>query len=136
MNHTIRTHENGEKELWIMAGDFNCRSRKDNFRYKYSSNWPYFIVSDYMNSPDTPYYDLVSEMYPETFCPSHVNGMRIDYIYVTKPVLKSCRNVITKTDDYTKPKKAYYPDGSKFSNFYTPSDHFPTIIDLNISKLK
>ena len=129
-NHTVKTHENPEKELWIMAGDFNSRSRKDNFQYKWSLSNPNFMVQKYIEE-ETPYfYDVVAENYPEIFCPSHSGKSRIDYMFVTKALLKSIRSVDAEPDSYTKAT----PSGVK--KYYSPSDHYPIIVEFNLSKIK
>ena len=129
-DHTVKTCENPGQGLWIMAGDFNSRSRKDNFQYKWSLSNPNFMVQKYIEE-ETPYfYDVVAETYPEIFCPSHSGKSRIDYMYVTKPLLKSIRRVDADPDSYTKAT----PSGIK--NYYSPSDHYPIIVDFNLSKIK
>jgi len=131
LNHTILKSKDPNSEYWIMAGDFNSRSRKDNFKYKYSDAAPSFMVLDYLMSAKSPYYDIVAESYPGIWCPSHVNKSRIDYILMTKPLMDACVEVYTNTDSYTSPNPS-----EEVSRFYVPSDHFPIIVDFKLSKLK
>lgn len=128
LDHTVRKTKNPDKELWIMAGDYNSYSRKDNFNYKWNNASLGFQTQDYMIF-HSPFFDLVSECYPDMFCPSCGN-LRIDYMYVSKPMLKACTEVYTKTDDYTKRVK------SEKTSFYIPSDHYPIVADFKISKMK
>ena len=129
-NHTIKTMPNPQDQLWIMAGDFNARSRKDNFKYKWSLSDPRFTVHKYIEDEVPFLYDVVSEVYPEIFFPSHAGNSRIDYVYVSKPLLNSIKNVMAETDSYTKPVS------SGVKKFYRPSDHYPIMIDFNLSKIK
>ncbi len=129
-NHTVRTHPNASSEYWIMAADYNSISRKDNFKYRYGDASMSFLTQDYMLSDKTPYYDIVAEVYPGLFCPSCGKNTRIDFFYVTKPLLNACKDVFTQTDSYTARVK------TGLSNFYRPSDHFPIIVDFDMSKLK
>ena len=132
VNHTVRTVPNPETQYWIMAGDYNSKSRKDNFKYGYLDSSLSFIVHDYIASDKTPYYDLVAETYPGLFCPSCGKNTRIDYFYLTKPLLEACKDVNVTPDSYTN----RWCDTPQISNFWHPSDHFPIIADFNLSKLK
>lgn len=129
-NHTVRTRPNAGSEYWIMAGDFNSVSRKDNFIYRYEDSSMHFLTQDYMAGEKTPYFDLVAEMHPGVFCPSCGPGQRIDFFYVTRPLLNACAEVYTQPDSYTSRAKS----GVKY--FWRPSDHFPIIVDFDLSKLK
>ena len=77
----------------------------------------------------SPFFDLVSECYPDDFCPSCGN-LRIDYMYVSKPMLKACTDVYTEPDSYTK------REHSGVSTFYIPSDHYPIVADFKMAKMK
>jgi len=129
LDHTVRTHSAPENELWMVMGDFNARSRKDNFQYKLSPASQDFLTHNYIEESAPYLYDVVAELFPETFCPSH-GKKRIDYIYVTKPLLKSIKNVETSPDAYTKQK----PSG--INKFMRPSDHLPIIVDFKLDKIK
>ena len=128
LDHTVRKTKNPDKELWIMAGDFNSYSGKDNYIYKWNDVDKAFQTQDYMTL-QSPFFDLVSEYYPDVFMPTCGN-LRIDYMYVSKPVLRACTNVIAQPDSYTKRVN------SGVDKFYTPSDHYPIIAEFKISKLK
>ena len=131
LRHTVGTSEDPTNEFWLMAGDFNSRSRKDNFHYKYSDAAPSFMVQDFMMSAESPYYDIVAESFRNMWCPSHVNNSRIDFVYVTKPLLDACKDVDPFVDSYTNAVRSEVS-----SNFWIPSDHHPIIVDFNLAKLK
>jgi endonuclease/exonuclease/phosphatase family metal-dependent hydrolase len=128
LDHTVRKTKNPDKELWIMAGDFNSYSGKDNYAYRWTDVDKAFQTHDYMTLK-SPFFDLVSECYPDTFMPTCGN-LRIDYMYVSKSVLKACTGVISQPDTYTK------REHSGVDKFYIPSDHYPIIAEFKISKLK
>lgn len=130
LNHTTRTHENPGKEYWMMMGDFNSRSRKDNFKYKWSDASQNFLVQNYIEDTAPYFYDVIAEMFPGTFIPSTYEQSRVDYVYVTKPLLKGIVYAETVRDSYTKP--VY----TGISNFWKPSDHLPIIVDFNLDKVK
>lgn len=128
LDQTVRKTKNPEKELWIMPGDYNSYSRKDNWHYKWNNASPGFTTQDYMIF-HSPFFDLVAECYPDDFLPSCGN-LRIDYMYVSKPMLRACSEVYTQPDSYTK------REHSGVSSFYIPSDHYPIIADFKMSKMK
>ena len=130
LNHTTRTVADPGKELWMMLGDFNSRSRKDNFKYKWSDASEDFLTHNYIEDTAPYYYDVIAEVYPGTFVTSTYGQARVDYIYVTKPLLKAITYAETIRDSYTKP--VY----SGVSNFWNPSDHLPTVVDFNLKKIK
>ena len=111
-----------------MAGDYNSYSRRDNYKYNWNNASLGFTTQDYMIF-NSPFYDLVYESYPDVFMASCGN-LRIDYMYVSKAMLKACANVYAETDEYT--NREY----SGVSSFYIPSDHFPIVADFKISKMK
>jgi endonuclease/exonuclease/phosphatase family metal-dependent hydrolase len=111
-----------------MAGDFNSYSGKDNYIYKWNDVDKAFQTQDYMTL-QSPFFDLLREYCPDTFMPTCGN-LRIDYMYVSKPVLKACTGVISQPDTYTR------REHSGVDKFYIPSDHYPIIAEFEISKLK
>lgn len=130
LDNSVNKSKNPNKELWIMAGDYNSYSRRDNHHYKWNNASPGFTAQDYMIF-HSPFYDLVKECYPDDFFPSCGN-LRIDYMYVSKPMLNACIEVYAEPDNYTKREK----DPSGNTSFFIPSDHYPIIADFKLSKMK
>ena len=128
LDGTVRKSKNPDSELWIMAGDYNSYSRKDNYKYKWNNASLGFQTQDYMIF-HSPFFDLYDACYPEDFGPTCGN-LRIDYMYVSKPMLKACIDIYVQPDSYTK------REHSGVSTFYIPSDHYPIIADFKISKMK
>ena len=128
LDGTVRTTEDPNKEFWIMAGDYNSYSRNDNYHYKWNSASLGFQAQDYMIF-SSPFFDLYDVCYPNDFLPT-CGTLRIDYMYVSKPMIKACIDIYQKPDSYTK------REHSGVSTFYIPSDHYPIIADFNIAKMK
>ena len=128
LDGTVRKSENPDNELWIMAGDYNSYSRKDNWKYKWNNASLGFSTQDYMIF-HSPFFDLVNECFPDFFYPTCGN-LRIDYMYVSKPMLKACSDLQLEPDKYTT------REHSGVSTFYIPSDHYPIIADFKLSKMK
>ena len=127
--HTIGTipAEEASSQYWMMMGDFNSRSRVDNWVYHYPEDDTRLLVHDYIKA-GTPYLDMVHERHPNDFYTTTGGRSRIDYIYCTKPVLDCVVSEQIVSDQYTTPVR----NPQKISNFWHPSDHRPIIVDLRL----
>ena len=125
--HTIGTVKEAKDQYWMMMGDFNSRSRRDNFFYKYPDDDTRFLVHDYIHGC-TPYIDVLGTLYPGEFITTTGGESRIDFIYCTKPLFDSVVEARVVSDSYTTPVR----DPQNLSNFWHPSDHRPFIVDFNI----
>lgn len=128
-NHTILTGPRAQDELWMMLGDFNSRSPKDNWIYGYPEGAPQLMVHRYILT-QTPYLDLLAERDSASFYSSTGKRSRIDFVYCTPPVAAAVHEARIVSDSYTIPVR----DARKLSNFYHPSDHRPILIDLDFGK--
>ncbi|MBO4340928.1 MAG: endonuclease [Bacteroidales bacterium] len=131
VRHTVKTSAHPEEELWLMAGDFNSKSRKDNFHYGYPEDTTAFLVHDFLGGEESPYYDIVAETFPGEFRSSHGKDVRIDYVYVTKALLDARKEVYTQTDEYTTAVRS-----EPVNWFWIPSDHYPIIVDFDRRKMR
>ncbi len=124
--HTIGTDPAAAEGLWMMMGDFNSRSRLDNWVYRYADDDTKLLVHDYILQ-HTPYVDIIYESNPNNFYSSTWGRARIDFVYCT-PLLANCVvNAVMYTDDYTRPVKS-----KVVTSFYEPSDHRPIVVDFKI----
>ncbi|MDE7407809.1 MAG: endonuclease, partial [Muribaculaceae bacterium] len=126
--HTIDTHQNADKELWMMMGDFNSKSRVDNHYYKYTPDTTAFLCQDYVIN-NTPYVDVIAKRNPGKFISSCGSPIRIDYVYCTKPLYDRVKHAEIIHDSYTTPVR-----DERVKSFYNPSDHCPILIDFDLSK--
>ncbi len=127
--HTIESVPGSDEQMWLMAGDFNSRSRLDNWFYKYPEDDTKLLVHDYILQ-STPYVDIIAEKYPGEFKSSTGGQSRIDFIYCTPPL---CERIVWTdiiVDGYTKPVR----DGQGLSNFWHPSDHLPIMVEFDLKK--
>lgn len=125
--HTIIEQENAENEMWLMAGDFNSRTRKDNHFYKYDENSTAFLVHDYILQ-NTPYIDIIGERYKGEFHTTTQGNARIDFVYCTQPLYERIVDAYVVRDDYTSTNARL----DEATNFYFPSDHLPILVDFEI----
>lgn len=126
-SHTVATEPDAAQQLWMMMGDFNSRSRRDNGVYKYPVDDTRFLVHDYI-AEHTPYVDVIAEKYPGEFCATMPGKSRIDFVYCTPPLYERISHARVVVDDFTEPVR----DPAKLSNFYHPSDHRPILVDFDM----
>ena len=127
--HTILTEPDAANQLWMMMGDFNSRSVKDNWVYKFPEDDPRLWVSRYVLE-NTPYVDVIAERNPNNFYTSTGGKSRIDFVYCTRPLYDRITDARIIDDAYTRPVR----DAKKISNFYHPSDHLPIIVDFDLTE--
>ena len=63
----------------MMMGDFNSRSPKDNWFYKYDEGDSRLIVHDYILR-NTPYVDIIGDRFAEEFHSTTYGKARIDFV--------------------------------------------------------
>ena len=126
-NHTIGTVPDAKEQLWMMMGDFNSRSSRDNWFYKYPADDTRFLVHDYILQ-NTPYVDVIAEKYPGEFKTTTGGKSRIDFVYCTPALYELVTHADVVTDGYTTPVR----DPGNLSNFWHPSDHRPIVVDFNL----
>lgn len=124
--HTIGTDPSAAQGYWMMMGDFNSRSRVDNWVYRYADDDTKLLVHDYIIER-TPYVDVVYESDPMSFFSSTGGKSRIDFVYCTPPLADCVVKAEIHTDSYTRPVRS-----EVVKSFYEPSDHRPIIVDFDI----
>ena len=126
-SHTIATQSDAGQQLWMMMGDFNSRSRRDNRVYNYPDDDTRLLVHDYI-AEHTPYVDVIAEKHPGEFHTTTHGQSRIDFVYCTQPLCERITRAEVIADDFTEPVR----DPGKLSNFYHPSDHRPILVDFDM----
>lgn len=122
---TILEQDPEGKGNWMMVGDFNAVSRVDNWHLGRPEDDKAFLLNDYVRS-QTPYVDLIETWYPGEYQESTFSGRRIDFVYLTKPLMDKVSDARTVRDGYA----TTYRDGRKGINFCHPSDHYPITFTL------
>lgn len=131
LNHTIGLCPHGEKELWMMLGDFNALSPLDNDVYKLPENSSEFLVHNYILK-HSPYIDVIKEKHPHQFKPTWADGkQRIDFVYATRPLYNMIKTATVVWDNYTTPVRNSEKTGGFY--FWRPADHLPIMMDLDLS---
>lgn len=125
-DHTIAKHTDAANEYWLMAGDYNSRSRVDNHFYKWADDDTRFLVHDYI-AQHTPYIDIIAERFPGEFHTTIAGKARIDFVYCTAPLYERIIDAYVVNDVYTKE-----PVLHEKTKFHIPSDHLPILVDLEM----
>jgi endonuclease/exonuclease/phosphatase family metal-dependent hydrolase len=124
---TVSKIAGAAQQYWMMMGDFNAKSRVDNWFYKWPQDTTAFLVHDYIHST-TPYIDVIKEKYPDKFFTTTGGKTRIDFFYCTAPLYKKITRAEVISDDYTTPVR----NEQKISNFWHPSDHRPILVEIEL----
>ena len=122
--HTIGTDIEAAEGLWMMMGDFNSRSRLDNWVYRFAADDTKLLVHDYIMG-STPYVDIIHEGDPVSFFSSTGGKARIDFVYCTPPLAACVVKAEIHTDSYTRPVRS-----EVVKSFWEPSAHRPIIVDF------
>lgn len=125
-NHTVLAEPRAEKQYWMMMGDFNSRSPKDNGFYKYDEDDSRLWVHDYILH-NTPYVDIIGERFAGEFHTTTYGKARIDFVYCTPALYKRITDARVIVDQYTGE-----PVRDKATGFHHPSDHRPIIVEFNL----
>ena len=117
--------EYASQQNWLFAGDFNSRSRADNWYYAYPDDDPRLLTQDQVRN-NTDLIDIIAERYPGYFVSTTGGNSRIDYMYASPMMYNRIINAMVLIDNWTRPVKTI------FSNFYIPSDHRPILVDFEM----
>lgn len=115
---------------WILLGDLNSRSRLDNWYLGYPDDDTRLLTQDVVLNK-TALRDVIYEFYPApaNYLSSTGGSARIDYVYVSEPLMKQVVNALIIGDKWVDPLPSTY-----VPSFYDPSDHRPILIDFDLTK--
>lgn len=125
-SHTISQDKKADKHLWLMAGDFNARSIKDQEIYGWPDDDSRYWVHNYILE-HTPYLDVIKERYPDQFHETVSWPSRIDFVYCTPALYKMITDAYVVRDEWTGDIVKH----PKFA-FKYPSDHRPILVDIRL----
>ncbi len=110
---------------WIFCGDFNSRSRLDNWYYNYDESDTKLLCQDVILNK-TDYVDVIGTTYEGDFMATTGGGSRIDYMYASPSLFATVKNAMVVIDDWT----TNYKDQTYGTSFAIPSDHRPILVDF------
>lgn len=124
--HTVNDAAYAAQQDWLMMGDFNSRSRVDNWYYGYAANDTRLLVHNHILD-NTDLKDIIAERNPGCFISSTYGNSRIDYMYASPSMYDRVVNAMTVVDKWTTLTPSPY-----VSSFYYPSDHRPILVDFEL----
>ena len=124
LDKTVNNTSYAAQSDWIVLGDFNSRSRKDNWYYGYAADDTRLMCQDAMLGR-SGLVDAVWEWYDGGFVPTTGGGVsRIDYIYMSPGLYSKVKDIRVVTDSWS------HPVSAGISSYWYPSDHKPIIVDF------
>jgi hypothetical protein len=119
--HTILADPQAKDNLWLMAGDFNAVSPKDNWVYGYPEESTKLLTHRYILE-NTPYIDVIWQRHQRNFYTTTFEKKRIDFIYCSPALYEAMSDAQIVEDEYTTPVRS-----EKVKGWQYPSDHLPII---------
>ena len=119
--HTILADPQAKDNLWLMAGDFNAVSPKDNWVYGYPEESTKLLTHRYILE-NTPYIDVIWQLHQRNFYTTTFEKKRIDFIYCSPALYEAMSDAQIVEDEYTRPVRS-----EKVKGWQYPSDHLPII---------
>lgn len=123
--HTVNDATYASQQDWLMMGDFNSRSRLDEWYYNYGLDDTRYLVHNHILD-NSDLIDIMASYYPGFFISSTGGNSRIDYMYASPSMYERIEKTMTLIDDWTVIVKTPY------SNFSDPSDHRPIMTDFKM----
>lgn len=123
--NTINDPKYADQQDWLMMGDFNSRSRDDEWFYNYGLDDTRYLVHNHILD-NTNMKDIMTNYYPGFFISSTGGNSRIDFMYASPSMYDRIDHTVTLMDKWTTIVK------TPFSNFSDPSDHRPIMTDFNM----
>ncbi|MBQ9463053.1 MAG: hypothetical protein IJU68_05280 [Bacteroidales bacterium] len=120
------------EENWLMMGDFNTRSRIDNWHYGLPEDSPFLSSHDYILDR-TPYKDIIGLKYPGHFFATRTwandaagkTPPRYDFMYASPAMFGRVKNALILNERWTNMVW-------ERSNYYNSSDHRPILVDFSM----
>lgn len=122
------------QQLWLMMGDFNTRSRLDNWRYGLPEDSFFLSSHDYILD-HTEYRDVIAQTWPGQYFATRTWAddaagnypVRYDFMYASPAMMSKVKNALILNEKWTNMVWA-------MSNYYDSSDHRPILVDFDLTK--
>ena len=129
-SQTIENHEFDDCDNWLMMGDFNTRSRLDNWHYGLPEDSPFLSSHDYILQ-HTFYKDIIGLKFPGHFFATRTwandaagnTPPRYDFMYASPSMYDRVKNAMVLNEKWTNMVW-------ERSNYYNSSDHRPLLVDF------
>ena len=130
VNQTVNKSSNANETLWLLGGDTNSRSPKDEWFYDPASVGSTKYLPHKYILENTNLKDVIADRFPSGtyFMTSTYGSNRIDILYASPEMFDRITNSVMLIDSW-----AHSMPVSEFvSGFHYPSDHRPVIVDFDM----
>ena len=112
---------------WLLCGDMNSRSRRDNWLYGYTAESSHFLSHDFVTS-QTDLVDVMNAMYCQNCVMATTAGLaRLDFIYASPSMRERVERSAVLIDSWCLPVK-----NGNARGWLSPSDHRPLLVDFDM----
>ena len=127
---TYQNPEYASEKDWLMLGDFNTRSPLDNWYYGFDEKDPRLSSHDYILNKTT-WQDIIALKHPGKFFMTRTwvadgDPPRYDFMYASPSMYARVVKAEVIYDLWCEVKH------TGISNYYTPSDHYPILVDFKL----
>ena len=127
VKQTVNNPAYGAETMWLLCGDMNSRSRRDNWLYKYEDQDTHFLAHDYVANA-TNLVDVMNTMYGPNCVMATMGGLaRLDFLYASPKMYERVERAAVLIDGWCSPTK----NGNARDWLY-PSDHRPLLVDFDM----
>ncbi len=130
VDNTVNKSTYKNETLWLLGGDTNSKSPKDQWYYDASVADVKYLPHKYILE-NTNLKDVIADRYPTNntyFFSSTYGKNRIDILYASPAMFDRITNSIMLIDEWT----SQLPTWSYHTSFRDPSDHRPVLVDFNM----
>jgi endonuclease/exonuclease/phosphatase family metal-dependent hydrolase len=127
VNQTVNNPAYGAETMWLLCGDMNSRSRRDNWLYQYDEQSTHFLAHDFVEA-QTNLVDVMNAKYGPNCVMATMGGLaRLDFLYASPKLYERVERAAVLIDGWCSPNK-----NGNARDWPAPSDHRPLLIDLTL----
>ena len=127
VNQTVNNPTYGSETMWLLCGDMNSRSRRDNWLYQYDEQSTHFLAHDFVEA-QTNLVDVMNAKYGPNCVMATMGGLaRLDFLYASPKLYERVERAAVLIDGWCSPTK-----NGNARDWLAPSDHRPLLIDLTL----
>lgn len=129
VDNTVNKSSYESETYWLLGGDTNSKSPKDQWYYGSSVADVKYLPHKYIIE-NTTLKDVIADKYPSGtyFMTSTYGKNRIDILYASPAMFDRITNSIMLMDEWT----SMLPTWSYYTSFHDSSDHRPVLVDFDM----
>lgn len=127
VNQTVNNPAYGAETMWLLCGDMNSRSRRDNWLYQYDEQSTHFLAHDFVEA-QTNLVDVMNAKYGPNCVMATMGGLaRLDFLYASPKLYERVERAAVLIDGWCIPVK-----NGNARDWPSPSDHRPLLVDFTL----